>query len=144
MRPIEFRAWEVKKKRWWEWALEKFCVQESDSNPYHSIFVNKDGGGVKQAGEVLGNENFISCQWTGLLDKNGVKIFEGDVVREDKGKEALIENLEIRSVCWSEEDTGFYPFIYHGAQWFAEGCEVIGNIYENPELLGEKDDNVVK
>lgn len=95
----------------------------------------------------FGETNFMSfdeielMQSTGLFDKKGVEIFEGDVVRQVRtqptkenetitGVVTMLEgawsivndNKQLASVLWSET---------------AEN-EIIGNIYENPELLEEK------
>ena len=64
-------------------------------------------------------------QFTGLTDKNGVKIFEGDVVYNRVFK-AQIELINGR----------FSPF--GGDTFFADECEVIGNIHDNKELLEDK------
>lgn len=98
-------------------------------------------------------------QYTGLTDKNGVKIFEGDIIRfedtyceggegyEYPGEWAVdtFNNAEIiikdGCVCFGE--TLFEPSVYEDIQlyypnfneWF-EYAEVIGNIYDNPELIG--------
>lgn len=74
-------------------------------------------------------------QYTGLNDANGVEIYEGDIVKDDCG---LIGN-----VTYSSEEydgiAGFMVFdVYDGLQnrdGFWHLVEVIGNIYENPELL---------
>lgn len=68
-------------------------------------------------------------QFTGLLDKNGKEIFEGDVVEIDRWKTDAAKLNPIREVVkyWSN---AFLP-VAHGDEKF----EVIGNIYENPELL---------
>lgn len=62
-------------------------------------------------------------QYTGLIDKNGTRIFEGDLVK--CGKYVLL-------VDW-EECTGYHPFNAYGCT--PEECEVIGNIHDNPKLL---------
>ena len=64
-------------------------------------------------------------QYTGLKDENGVKIFEGDIIK--CGKYLLL-------VEW-EDCTGYHPFNHYGCT--ADECEVIGNVYDNQELLEE-------
>jgi len=75
--------------------------------------------------EYLSPDEVIVCQFMDAKDKNGKDIFEGDIVKADCGyghpKPQAVE---------------FEDFIY----WKGEACisdniEVIGNIYENPELL---------
>ena len=74
------------------------------------------------------------CQYTGLTDKNGQKIWENDVV-DLHGYGFGIGNIEIVSY----KDGGFYPFMI--SKWEctpdSEDVEVIGNIFDNPELINE-------
>ena len=79
-------------------------------------------------------------QFTGLLDKNGKKIFEGDIV---KGQGlAFFGNNPYKAVEWRNESCGFEPFSdslencgHCGGGENPEWTEVIGNIHDNPYLL---------
>lgn len=76
-------------------------------------------------------------QYTGLHDKNGKEIYEGDIV-VDKEDEVMGE------ITWNEEEASFYfSILYENGTYeeeklndWASVLEVIGNIYDNPELLG--------
>lgn len=65
-------------------------------------------------------------QYTGLKDKNGTKIFEGDIVSFDE-KEWGSKYIEV--VKWD------YSLLDMRKSDYKQWCEVIGNIYDNPELL---------
>ena len=70
------------------------------------------------------------CQYTGLTDKNGNKIWENDVVRLDE---------DIYIVTWEEADAMFaledVGVIEHFGNADSKWCEVIGNTFDNPELM---------
>lgn len=88
--------------------------------------------GVRVYGEVIPD---TVGQFTGLTDKNGMKIFEGDIVRLD------IAGIIFNAVC--KFHSGSFGLVWHymGAdrwQAFPSIChveyEVIGNVYDNPEM----------
>ena len=90
------------------------------------------GGNNTIYGNTLG-------QYTGLTDKNGKKIFEGDVC-QTKGYKLIDETPFI--VVWNDYYSGFYWEDVKNAndtdmftKTVAEITEVIGNIHDNPELL---------
>lgn len=85
--------------------------------------------------ELRAMDNSVLEQCTGLKDKNGKLIYEGDIVRHDPTYSDLpYENLK---VMWDEENAEFCFFCSQEmfAGQFADEYEVIGNIHENHELL---------
>ena len=125
MREIKFRAWDTAEKRW-------------------VVFPGADS--VEIVGDktytTIRHDGVVIQQYTGLKDKNGKEIYEGDIVRICY---PFKERTWIGPVVWDKYQwtgEGFYfsHFDSPGAL-FSEGTdyiEAIGNIYENPELLEKK------
>lgn len=96
-------------------------------------------------------EDVILMQSTGLKDKNGVEIFEGDVVSRNSGMPNVVEfgkwiyeedfGYKIKNIGFYlnssyDDDELFQAMDYEDIR---KNYEVIGNIYENPELLEDKE-----
>lgn len=130
MRDILFRGiWVHGNKEW----IEGDLVRDSEGKPHivdtkyavywggESTFVCEDECEVIP--ETVG-------QYTGLTDRNGKKIFEGDIVKNEFGEIDKVAFLFGRFVPFNR-----YP---EYRCFFCEHCEVIGNIHDNPELLEVK------
>ena len=129
MREIKFRAWDSAKK-----------IMRSVVNIYthsHSVFVlvREAAGGPP---ELIRTECLM--QYIGAKDKNGVEIYEGDVIRHPTGKYGPDFVIQ-----WSPILCGFTAVQVesgHPSPQLNQGTmchfEVIGNIYENPELVSNE------
>ncbi len=118
MREIKFRVWDK--------------VQNIMRTDLLSLSVNDALGKTIffREGGYLNQENAEIMQYTGLKDKNGKEIYEGDVLKwthpdfqDKKVEHKILKMLDIRKSLMIEPDCRM--------GWI----EIIGNIYENPELI---------
>ena len=124
MREIKFRAWDKKNK-----------IMRSVND--REIYDDLDRNGYSCVDSVLNDETSIVMQWTGLVDKNGVDIYEGDIVRTRLGNFENIGKIFFEHSCFMIEIG--YTILQNGLTKFPlitndYQLEVVGNIFENPEL----------
>ncbi|MGQ7357752.1 YopX family protein [Streptococcus suis] len=108
---------------------------------YHDYTVE---GGDHVYGDVIGFEDCVLMQSTGLFDANGKEIFEGDVASfgDASDNENVFVNKGVVEIC--QLGWHFSNRVSVDMEDLLDGhvldCEIIGNIYENPELVEAEND----
>jgi len=129
MREIKFRFWDKKENR----MLTNCPNLALSSNGEVSELKCHDGdnfSGVEWLGSAY-SEHIIPLQYTGLKDKNGKEIYEGDIYHQGDKKILYIVVWHDTSLIGKQARASSYA----GLSYWKDRIEVIGNIYENSELL---------
>lgn len=168
MREILFRGKDTEENKWFYGSYyvtndTTYCIKEDyDRHPentkHYILFDEMTDWGLpnrKYRADVIPE---TVGQFTGLTDKNGKKIFEGDIVKNswcyvsgygvvDFGAYKTLDMTQ----DFSQGHVGFYinhidefdkKVVRKDLMYFANKCEIIGNIHDNPELLKGGADNV--
>lgn len=159
MRPIKFRVWDKKEKKWYE------PVYEAYNGKLHDLSISLGGQiqtrTLQQCADMKDWQDgrYDLMQYTGLKDKSGKEIYEGDIVRGVVEFPQLLtgdtdENSNFRmggEVFWDYDRfslraiqgmcdpdrpgmVNYFDFVGRELETF-DDMVVIGNIYESPELL---------
>ena len=137
MREILFRGKRVNNGEWVEGFLligwdEIYAIMEKDECDWGLDGCYCDGGVKRVIPETIG-------QYTGLTDKNGTKIFEGDIMPVyEQGEEyyyKVVYNGDCFVLAMLDSVQGSYPLSTKNTI-----SEVIGNIHDNPELIRNRYD----
>jgi uncharacterized phage protein (TIGR01671 family) len=125
MRTIKFRAWDIKNKRFWHDVEQEYDGLGRDDNEYNWQ--------VSSFADYLDDpDRYDVQQYTGLKDKNGKEIYEGDIITltgisihgpEEVSFDYGAFGINGTSFCYGQEELNWEDF------------KVIGNIYENKDLL---------
>jgi len=140
-RKIKFRAWDKKENKFWT---------------EYPIVINGAGTllrfGIKDGlvmGSIVGciQADYVIQQFTGLIDKNGKEIYEGDLVNFTTNSLGGDEDFISQEVHWAREDGGWAfgrwlntrgetTYFTITGDWIkVKTLEIVGNIFENPELV---------
>jgi uncharacterized phage protein (TIGR01671 family) len=127
-RVIKFRAWD---KRDNQWFMGGSAFDLNYSGSYGDFFFDNDHPANMREADL------VWTQFTGLLDCNGKEIYEGDIVQSKTHQGQMIKKSVV--ICHGPTDWEWagYGHIYRALCWPHEPVEVIGNIFETPELLNQ-------
>lgn len=128
----EFRAWDNRRNK---------IINDVSIVGCHIIFKHSPSGynmmelNVEDYADNY-DENYKIMQYTGLKDKNGVEVYFNDVAEDEYGHryEVVFEGDCLRCNGIRRTRGGHKP----KNRWFGRGLKIIGNRYENPELLEEE------
>lgn len=138
MRDIKFRAWDKASKQMLNIGLvdlDDMTVYSAKSGDFRCSYQRKT--------KCSKNENFkdvkrlVFMQYTGLKDKNKKEIFEGDIFATDNNHNftVIYEDARFIGVDGDRDGKGYVCCVDSCYKDGSSSIEVIGNIYENPELL---------
>ncbi len=155
-REIRFRAWDsLHNKMLTDISSMRFGHNPTGSNVEQVYGYNPHIEATSDAGWVALNSLAV-MQYTGLKDKKGVEIYEGDILSDDSQSERHGGRIATIVVSYNSSVGAFTYGTTNpsqGGKWYnffnikparglvpSENCKVIGNIYENPELLESSND----
>lgn len=132
-RSIKFRTWDTQNKEFSEWTNRDPFFSTSHSQIFFWERVRKEDGSFD--GDIIIQDHsgrFVLQQFTGLLDKNNKEIYEGDILQY-KSRDPKFSKTLVR---WTREEEDNHPgFVVSDSSSHYGKPEIIGNIFENPELL---------
>jgi uncharacterized phage protein (TIGR01671 family) len=132
-RPIKFRTWDKQNKEFSEWTNRDPFFSTSHEKIFFWERIKKEDGSY--GGDVViedYGDRFVLQQFTGVLDKNGKEIYEGDILKY-KSSDPRFDQTVVR---WTHDYEDNHPgFVISSSFCQSGNPEIVGNIFETPDLL---------
>ena len=147
MRELKFRAWDSADKMMYHNIQDGIKFDDGSCYSFDKFLRNSVGDP-----DMEDYHRWSIMQYTGLMDKNGKEIYEGDIIQSKSEMVRLVTNeptgriaIKNYTVRWEHEiarwgrfkDGKFELLSGLKKEYLDQWYTVIGNIYENPELIGE-------
>ena len=126
MRDIKFRAWDKQTKRLFQVQALQFYGANNTVDACWTNGVDFDGESTLGEPELNNLHNLELMQYTGLKDKNGVEIYEGDIVKL---------NIPTYKTFTKVIHTLYDAFVLESNVESNDYIEILGNIHNNPDIL---------
>ena len=112
----------------------KFRVWDShDRRMIQDIHITRTNASVN---DLFRTERYLYQQFTGLLDKHGVEIYEGDILTNERHSALWEARWDSKMVAFYANESRWTEHPMYVAAWTLTNKQVIGNIYQHPDLIG--------